>query len=346
MYLRIVCFFLVFTLGSWAHTYSLELNRSLSKTYGQFISAASFKNWVESNESNVAFRDYLTSELQKRDLNGKPFQQIKNLKIVISLGLGWREFESPKDPIYVLNFLRDIKSSGLPILFLKREPYGTLNANIAAIIPQLEKELAIEQDIILVSLSKGTPELMSALGTIHSQKKPIKARVKGYVNISGMVGGVSFADKANKLKDLTFLTPLLKAFPATAENGKTLGSLSQLSSVAVDRVMKTAYDFIPRETFFINITGLPLSNHIYLGTSPMLEILKIGNKRHIFEGANDGFLEAPRTLVSDSVFPNQVTVVLDSTHLIADGKLGLYGMDDQTNRRVLYQALLKFILNR
>lgn len=327
--------------------YTLALNRKLSRLYGQIYSAKVFKAFIEKEERNKDFRDFVLSNFEK-PASQRAFIPLRSkVSIVVSFGLGWEEDYGVATPQYIRDFLKDIQSLGLQVRFLKKNPWGSVRQNAYKIKNQLREELEKGRDIILVSLCKGTPELLLAESLVHEETQgELKKRILGHVNLSGMLDGTFYSDKSSELLLPKIVGPILKLIPiATAQDSSEMfGAIDFMRSDIVQGVLADA-KFLPKDLFYLNVTGAPLSTQVLEHGSPMIPVLNYTNFANLSAGANDGFLELPNTLIPKKISSNQVTLVLDSTHLLADGVLGKYRLDNEANRRSLYQSIIQRVLN-
>ncbi len=325
--------------------YTKETNRELSAKYGNIFSAQIFKAWIESKPRNKNLRKNviasMTSMKGRDDLN---YEQIKNkVTLVVSFGLGWEESYSKMTPAYITDFLSDMKSLGLDIVFLKKKPYASVKSNIDRIVPELSEVLSQGKDIIIVSLCKGTPEILGAEAEIVKIGKTEKmGRILGHVNLSGMLSGTFFADIASSVLVPRMLNPFMKIIPSSFAKGLSdmVSSLKFITQQTVEEVVQNAGKDLDPDIFYINITGAPMSDRVLQNGSPMGVIVKYNLLMKFLKSANDGFIEQPTSLIPESISKNQATIVLDSTHLLADGYLDEFELKDQNTRRSLYYSIL------
>lgn len=328
--------------------YTFATNRELSQKYGQMFSAMVFKAWIEQNPENLTFKNEVLEDMKthKNPLN-HPFAHFSDkVKLVVSFGLGWEEKYGRTTPDYILNFLSDIKSLGLPVHFLKKNPFGRVADNVEKIIPSLEAELNSGKDLILISLCKGTPELLAAEAELA--RKGMKGRILGHVNLSGMLSGAVFSDYAKEIVLPKVVAPLLKKIPfdSVRDSARMVDALEYMKSSVIADTLSKAEPHMDKDIFYINITGAPMSNEVFKGNSPMRPILNYNQKMAFVNSANDGFLEMPGTLIPQTFSKNQVSLILDSSHLLADGSIDGLKIDSSSSRRVLYYSVIKKILNK
>ncbi len=330
------------------NVYTKETNRELTKRYGQLFSAQVFRAWIESKKENHEFKDSILKNLRTlKKSEEKPFAALSDrVKIVVSFGLGWEEKYNRTTPFYIKNFIADIKSLGLPVLFLKKNPFGKVNDNIEKIIPSLESELDSGKDLVLISLCKGTPELLAAEAELGRQNK--RGKILGHVNLSGMLSGAIFSDFAQDIVLPKVVAPLMKLIPfdSVRDSARMVDAIEYMKTSVIESALQTATPDLDKSIFYVNITGAPMTTYVFEGKSPMRPILTYNVVNEFVDSANDGFLEMPSTLIPESVSHNQVSLILDSSHLLSDGMLNEFKIEDENNRRILYYTVVKTILER
>lgn len=327
--------------------YTLELNRELSKRYGQLFSAKVFKAFIEKDSRNKEFKNEVLKSFSKK-WKTQPFSSLKDkVSVVVSFGLGWEEKYSQATPIYIREFLEDIKSLGLPVRFLRKDPWGSVRHNAEVIKDQLREELETGRDIILVSLCKGTPEILLAESLVHTETEGrFINRILGHVNLSGMLDGTFYSDKSSELLIPKIAGPILKLIPieSARESTRLFGAIDFMRSDIIEGVVQEASQNLPKDLLYINITGAPMSEQIFEQHSPMVPVVRYTLFGKLSEGANDGFLELPNTLIPRFISNNQITLMLDSTHLLGDGMLEGHSLQQEFKRRSLYYTIISRVL--
>lgn len=330
-----------------------QLNRELSSKYGQIFAANVFKAHVEQQARN---RNYLQRVLETMRRGGtgseRPLAHLKGqIKLVVSLGLGWEERYGISAPWYLEQTLEDMKALGLDVHILKRDPFGALDENIQTIVPELKEELAGAQDIVFVSLCKGTPELLAALAEINKtvdDSKLSQGRILGYINLSGMLGGAINAEASEQVVLPRLFAPLLRLIPVAgvSDFGGMIGAIDKMKAAVVEKVLEEAAPHLDKDMFYVNVTGAPMSASFLKRSSPLKPVIWYNNRNAFVEAANDGFLELPDTLIPESISTNQVTLVFDSSHMLLDGEFHGHDLADRATRRRMYYAVLKEVLKR
>jgi hypothetical protein len=149
---------------------------------------------------------------------------------------------------------------------------GTVEANAAIIADEIRRFAATGQPVILVSASKGGPEVAHALG--HLLTPDEAAPVQAWVNVGGLLKGAPLADWASAWPQRW----LARAYYwyQDLDPGESIASLTTARSAA-----RFARQTIPAHVLIVNFVGVPLSGHISPGA-------EFGYARTRKAGPNDG----------------------------------------------------------
>lgn len=328
-----------------------RVNQQLSETFDQHFSAQAFKAFIEKDKKNSVFKNEVKNYMQGRVV---PLVPSKKLKIIVNMGLGW-DFNNVKEqPYYVQNFISDIQKLGSEVIFLDKFPYAPVEQNIESIKPQLKSLLRDpEASYILLSLCKGTPEILIAAAELIQENPLHKKKIAGFINMSGMMGGTFLADERVDLDVLTDLIMMWEDYVPLKRNFKkydrrnTVWSLPFMSKASITKnikpVLKVSFDNIP----VINVSGAILDDMISKSDSPLKMFVSYNSLMSVYPYGNDGFIDVTETRLPVSMFANQKTIILNSSHLLTDGSFDQYRLDREVNRvafyRGLYQSLLREI---
>jgi hypothetical protein len=149
---------------------------------------------------------------------------------------------------------------------------GTVEANAAIIADEIRRFAAAGEPVILVSASKGGPEVAHALG--HLLAPADAAPVQAWVNVGGLLKGAPLADWASSWPQ-RWLASLYYWYQGL-DPGESIASLTTARSTA-----RLARQRIPAHVLVMNFVGVPLSGHISPGA-------EFGYARTRKAGPNDG----------------------------------------------------------
>jgi hypothetical protein len=348
--------FAVLSLQAWAltpkdyleatqiETFDSVTNRNISNIYGKQFSAKVFKAFIEKNSTNLKFKN----QLQNFIVNKSTYIPIKNVKIIVNMGLGW-DFENADQPYYVKDFINEIKSLGYEVIFLSKYPYAPIEVNVESIRPQLRHILRDQNNkYILLSLCKGTPELLIAAAEIIKKENQLKNKLIGFVNMSGMMGGTFFSSTRFDLVALTSLEKEVDNYSSKMNFEKfdrmqTIVSLPSMTKARITKnlapILNVSFDNIPA----INISGALMSDTAIKNNSPLKMFISYNKALQLYPYANDGFIDVTESRLPTSMFKNQRSLILDSSHLLTDGNFEGLDLTKKTNRVLFYKAIIQSI---
>jgi hypothetical protein len=147
---------------------------------------------------------------------------------------------------------RLLERAGAPAILIETEELGTVEENARMIAQNLIRLASLNRPIVLVSASKGGPEVALALGR---ELVPAQSRtVHAWISIGGLLRGSPYADRALKwplswMARLVLLTQGLKP--------RVIRDLSTVERRPVFEPLT-----FPEHLLMIQYVGVPLSGHI------------------------------------------------------------------------------------
>jgi hypothetical protein len=187
---------------------------------------------------------------------------------------------------------------------------GTVEQNARIIAQDIRRFDAARRPVILVSVSKGGPEVAHALGAVL--KPDETAAVEAWVNVGGLLKGAPLADWAS-VWPKSWLTRLYYWWRAQ-DPDDSIASLRSERSAA-----RFAQETIPKHVLILNFVGIPLSGDISPGD-------EFAYRHTSVAGPNDGL--AP---IADEAAHGGVTII----------QVGLdhYFLDPEIDLKTLAMAL-------
>jgi hypothetical protein len=187
---------------------------------------------------------------------------------------------------------------------------GTVEQNARIIAQDIRRFDAARRPVILVSVSKGGPEVAHALGAVL--KPDETAAVEAWVNVGGLLKGAPLADWAS-VWPRSWLTRLYYWWRGQDPDDSIASLRSERSA------RRFAQETIPKHILVLNFVGIPLSGDISPGD-------EFGYRRTSVAGPNDGL--AP---IADEVAHGGATIV----------QVGLdhYFLDPEIDMKTLAMAL-------
>lgn len=342
--------------------FTVEDNRTLTKQFGPGFAGAIFKAWIESQGSNQSFREVALNKVGFYLAHAEALQTLpskgKNSIIVVSMGLGWDHRNLASLAPYIQDFVNEVQSSGLSTYFLKRDPYGDTRDNIDEIVPQLKSLLKSGKNLILLSLCKGSPEIYGALakvqGSYLDEQRTQANRPLGYgkvtavLNLSGMIDGTFLADRILDNEWIRHLAELssYSYFHTLQDYGKSLMALPSATTQEISAIRNQYLVHLPSDALYIDATGVLTKNGLLERSAPLSPVLQANQRLHLVDGANDGFIEHPGTLLPQEISSQHFTLVLEASHMLNDGYFGPYDLMQASVRKAVYATLIDLALEQ
>jgi hypothetical protein len=165
---------------------------------------------------------------------------------------------------------------------------GTVEQNATIVAAEIRRLERAGQPVILVSASKGGPEVAQALGEVLAPEET--GAVQGWINVGGLLQGAPLADWASVWPQ-SWLAALYYRYQGL-DPGESIVSLTTGRSRA-----RLARQSIPEHILIVNFVGVPLSGHISPGA-------EFGYARTRKVGPNDGL-----TAIADALVPGGMTIL-------------------------------------
>ncbi|MFL5784485.1 MAG: hypothetical protein ACJ76H_07755 [Bacteriovoracaceae bacterium] len=333
--------------------YSTTLNRQLTEKYGNGFASEIYREWLLSRPENKLARTEIKASVREFLSKGPAFTsneirtRAQNTVLIVSMGLGWDE--SPEQPFYVKDFLKEIKAAGMETMILKRDAMGTVPENIRALVPQVNRIFLSGKQVMLMGLCKGMPELFAATAEVFKANPAVKKRLRGVIGISPMMSGLYWADYQRNHPAVELLHFLLAMIPGkkTQSGSEYLTALQTMNSVEIDALYNDVRPQFPKDVPYVNLIGvIPDDGILKNDTTAMMPFIKANRMLNIGKGANDGFLEYPKSQISSAWGPKVFNIPLEGSHMITDGKFDELDFRNSKNLLGLYYGILRFTLDQ
>lgn len=326
--------------------FTSQTNQSISKEKNRYFAAQVFKKYIENNQENLNLKNDILNQMN----HNVAALDLANTLLVVNMGLGWDYENLSEQPYYVQNFVKEIQQTGLPVYFIKKYPYAPLEQNIESIKPQLDVLMKqSNQKIILFTLCKGSPEMVVALNEYLKENPDFKTRFKAHINLSGMMGGTFFANNRPDLKILREIELMIGSNHdpdfdfKKYDQRQTLWSLPYMN----DKIIKTLLNPNQLEAIesikAVNISGIITKKENEKRPSPLKMFFTYNHLTNLYPYANEGFLDIADTRLPEKMYPYQRTILIEGSHLLADGNFENFDLTQSSNRLKLYRLLIKSI---
>jgi hypothetical protein len=179
-----------------------------------------------------------------------------------------------------------LEAKGFRTVLVETEELGSVEANAVIVANQLTRLAEREDRIIVVSASKGGPEVAHALS--EGLSKEVVACVKAWISVGGILRGSPYADRFRTWprRWLAAIGMVFRGLPSSV--------LSDLST----QVRRPAFDrlLLPRGMLTVQYVAAPLSGQVSRSTRGRYDALRP-------QGPNDGL-----TLLADELIDGGVVV--------------------------------------
>jgi len=198
---------------------------------------------------------------------------------------GWLYKSDPTTGADFAKFRAQLSRHGARVFLIETGENLSVEENAKLIEAQILRLVASRQQLILVSGSKGGPEVALALSNLRDD--PAGRQVKAWLNIGGLLHGTRLADAGLSWPTCWFV--YFAVLPDRSFEG--IRSLSTAHSTT-----RLAAIQLPQDTLIVNYLGIPLSGQVS-------DQARGGHSRLQMDGPNDGL-----TYLAEAIAPNSVTI--------------------------------------
>ena len=231
----------------------------------------------------LAETERIKSELQRNRWSDIARPALKRYEVLFVPGFHY--VTDPTSGADFANQRRFFEELGVRVGLIRTEEDGTVEANAAIIAATLRSRR--QAKIILVSSSKGGPEVALAIGNLLSPDET--AQVKAWISVGGLFRGTPLADYATHWPQ-SWIVHMMFLYSRTGFQSLP-GLTTKVSQTRMDKIK------IPARIMLLEYIAVPLSGDIYGSVkSRYLRLRK--------DGPNDGL-----TLLADELLPNGVSVI-------------------------------------
>jgi len=282
-------------------------------------------NQIYSDSTNRTFREVSTRE-EEIVLAGDAEQleatapASDNVVFVFVPGYMWRELKPDVPSVDFAKEIELLKSQGLAAELLPVDQYGTTQRNGQQVASRMAELKAAGKRVILVSTSKGSADVVVALGKYMPLEDT--RHVLGWINVNGAIRGSVVAD-------YVFECPLRMAVGGMVMRrrfgGHMFGALEMSTSESRRRLRESS---IPAHVEIINLVGIPMSGQLSdRGRRYYDRVSELG--------PNDGSI-----LTADAIHPAGKTIVsVGFDHYMFDPQISQKSL-------ALCRATLRYLLEK
>lgn len=253
-------------------------------------------NLIDSNSGWTEYQKYVSSFRKSLPVNG-----VLEKNVTVMFVPGWFYHSNPETGADFAKQRALLDKIGIKNKLIPTKDNGTVQEN-AVIVADEIRSISSDHKIILVSASKGGPEVHETFGRILSTKE--KQKVVAWISVGGVLKGSRLADWACNFPSGLFVESV---FFFKGMSTKSIGTLKE----SVLAKQSESYQ-IPSHIFAIAYVGVPLSGQVSeRARSDYVDLRELG--------PNDGL-----TPLADELIPNGLTIAeLGLDHFYSDPEIDI-----------------------
>jgi hypothetical protein len=162
-----------------------------------------------------------------------------------------------------------------------------------------------------------------------------------------MMGGLFWADARESSDLFDWINTTAQILPGNKSqmmNSYLIALESMTTERTGDLFHKIERD-LPSDVPYLSVTGILPDNGKLTVKNSMKAFVDGNSLLNIAKGANDGFMEYPRTAIPTSYSSRVYNIPVNGSHMIIDGYIDAYSLRIHQNEQAFYYGLLKFILD-
>ena len=286
-----------------ADPYNAESLRHLSETFSTDFATLFFVSELYKNPENKKRQDrfqiVFNALSESHELPPTPFDKTACV-IAFIPGYGYKMDTSTGSDFAQQRKL--LEEMGFQVELIETNEVGTVEENADYIAGSIRDLALRQQEVILVSASKGGPEVALALGELLTIDE--SNHVKAWISVGGILKGSPYADHLSR-----------HPFRCIIENigimlGHPRGTIENLGTAVRQSVLERLT--LPPHLLTVHYVGAPLSSQIESDNKGRYMALKD-------LGPNDGL-----TLLADELLPGGITITeLGLDHYFRDPQIDL-----------------------
>lgn len=260
-----------------------QLSQRLSVDFAAIYFAATLYNRAANKQAQDSFHAFVKT-LADPGGDRTPPKSHSSYLVAFVPGYAYR-----KDTTTGANFARQreiLQRLGFRTTLIETDELGSVEKNAGIVADSVRQFAGQEQKVILVSASKGGPEVALVLGDRLSTTE--SAHVNAWISVGALLRGSPYADHALRWPKRWFAEMVLRI------QGLRPGIMRNLSTTVRRPVLDRLQ--LPPHVFTVQYVGVPLPGHIGRSVRGRYETLRP-------LGPNDGL-----TLLADELIPGGVVV--------------------------------------
>jgi hypothetical protein len=338
--------------------YTHERNRELTEKYGAGFSGSIYRVLLRSDKLNAETQTTVRQLFDDRMAGKRPeiTEVTKGIKILVVKGyVQALDIDLVTDPESLDALVSDLKKMNIDIEIMPTKTGDPIHENAEIVDRELTKHLNAGEKVIILTVSKGVPEVLGGLAQMNKsgRLKAAEARggkILGVLQGSGVVGGSMVANWASQMPQYLLsrykLGEIAKEARVQVQDYK--GGLKSMSFDYIEEFMASVRDSLPKDLYYLNFIGITDPRTGFASNTAVKFLQQTIMTRKIFapHGANDGLAEYPGLGTDRNLTPNSATLTFNSDHSILPGDLDGINFREVLNRNTGMAAIFEFIIKR
>lgn len=320
-------------------TYNLQLNRELTKKYGMKFSNEVYESFLRTPKQQKETQALLNKidHILEEGISPIYTKGENKLKVILSHGFGMGASDVEEKSQVERDLEITLSEVGINLEVLKKGPYSPIEENAEKIHQDLKRLLEGDDDFVLLLISKGLPDVMVSLKDLNITK-----RLKGIISVVGLSGGTFLCEAAYELN-------FVKTFEYLFSQNKVGQSITTSKTLCENDMRLRQEEYLahfPMNIPLVEVVSIPsdygkpsrhLSDTIKMAFDSM-DLLKM------VEGANDGIIEHPNTLLPENTFEKRKRFIIKGSHIVLDGFFENLDLTKAEIKKAFFNALATSVL--
>jgi len=233
--------------------------------------------------------------------------------------------------------ISSLRALGFSAEGVANEAFGTVEKNAATFEARLRQRLLDGKHIVLIAVSKGVPEMLTALAHVRSAPDPgTTGTVDGVISLSSLYRGSFVTDWVSSNPDLVWASGIAEYLKALlGDYSDILEECSHLTHAVITPLVDQALAQIGSIPAWVDVTALPAENGLANNKHMRMLQEQIVARYIAAYGPSDGVIEPMDTLLP-TTYPGSTRharVFVRGSHNIFDGSAGPFDLGTEEDMR-------------
>ena len=338
--------------------YTRDRNRELTEKFGAGFSGSIYRVLLRSDKANDETQNTVRQLFDERMAGKRPdiTEVTKGIKILVVKGyLQTLDIDLVTDPESLDALVSDLKKMNIDIEILPTRTGDPIHVNAAIVDRELTKHLNQGEKVIILTVSKGVPEVLGGLAEMNKsgRLKAAEARggkILGVLQGSGVIGGSMVANWAARMPQYLFTRYQLGklAGDSRTQVEDYRGGVKSMEFNYIENFIGSIKADLPQDLYYLNFIGVTDPKTGFASNTAVKMLQQVLMTKAFFgaHGANDGLAEYPGLGTDRNLTPNSATLTFNSDHSILPGDLDGINFREVVNRNTGMAAIFEFIIKR